>query len=123
MANTDQLVTAIIKGIQEKKGEEITLIDLRKIPNSITDYFIICTGNSDTHLSSIADSVDFEVKNELQEKPWSSEGKTNREWVILDYSSVVVHIFKKDIRQRYNLEGLWGDGKITTLSEGQELKK
>lgn len=123
MASSDQLVTSIVKGIQEKKGEEITIIDLRKIPNAFTEYFIICTGNSDTHLSSIADSIDETVKNELQEKPWQSEGKTNREWVILDFSNVVVHLFRKDIRQRYNLENLWGDGKIINIKEGQESFK
>ena len=123
MASSDQLVTSIVKGIQEKKGEDITIIDLRKIPNAFTEYFIICTGNSDTHLSSIADSIDEFVNKELQEKPWQSEGKTNREWVILDYSNVVVHLFRQDIRQRYNLENLWGDGNIINIKEGQESFK
>lgn len=123
MASSDQLVTSIVKGIQEKKGEEITIIDLRKIPNAFTEYFVICTGNSDTHLSSIADSIDELVKNELNEKPWQSEGKTNREWVILDYSNVVIHLFRKDIRKHYNLEGLWGDGNIINIKEGQESYK
>lgn len=123
MANSDQLVTAIVKGIQEKKGEKITLIDLQKVQNSITDYFIICSGNSDTQLSSIADSIDDIVEKELNERPWSSEGKTNREWIILDYSNVVVHVFKKDIRERYNLEGLWGDGQIINIEDSQEKVK
>ena len=122
MANSDQLVTAIVKGIQEKKGEKITIIDLKKVQNSITDYFIICSGNSDTQLASIADSVDDMVETELDERPWSSEGKTNREWIILDYSSVVVHVFKKDIRERYNLEGLWGDGQIINIEDSQDKK-
>jgi ribosome-associated protein len=122
VANSDQLVTAIVKGIQEKKGEKITIIDLQKVQNSITDYFIICSGNSDTQLASIADSVDDMVETELNERPWSSEGKTNREWIILDYSSVVVHVFKKDIRERYNLEGLWGDGQIINIEESQDKK-
>ncbi len=120
MANSDQLVSAIVKGIQEKKGEKITIINLKKIPNAITDYFILCTGSSDTHLYSIADSIDDEAKKELDEIPWSSEGKSNREWIILDYSNVVVHVFKREPRERYNLEGLWGDGEIINIGEAQE---
>jgi ribosome-associated protein len=124
VAKSDQLVTSIIKGIQEKKGENITLINLTKIPNAFTEHFIICTGNSDTHLNSISDSIAEETAKDLKEKPWSSEGKTNREWIILDYSNVVVHLFRKETRERYNLEGLWGDGEIINLEEGvQEIVK
>jgi len=117
---SDQLVLTIIKGIQEKKGVEITLLDLRKVPNAITDYFILCTGNSNTHIDSVAQSIEDEVKKDVGDRPWQQEGKTNREWILLDYSSVVVHVFKKEARERYNLEGLWGDAKITNLKEQEE---
>jgi ribosome-associated protein len=109
--------------MQEKKGESITLINLKKIPNAFTEYFVICTGNSDTHLSSIADEVHEETSKNLKERPWSSEGKTNREWIIMDYSSVVVHLFKRDIRERYNLESLWGDGEITNFENEPVIVK
>jgi len=118
--NSDQLVTAIIEGIQEKKGEEITLIDLKKIQNSITDHFVIATGNSDTHIDSIAKSVEIEVEKKLNDSPWQSEGRTNREWILLDYGNVVVHIFKRETREKYNLESLWGDGQVINIKESKE---
>ena len=120
MIDTDQLVLTVIEGIQEKKGVDITLIDLRKIENAVTSYFIICTGNSDTHIDAIAQSIEHTVKEKLNDRPWNQEGKTVREWILLDYSSIVVHVFKKEARERYNLEGLWGDAKITKIEEQQE---
>lgn len=121
MAKTDKLVTTIIEGIQDRKGLEITLIDLEKIPNAITSYFVICTGNSDTHIDAIAGSIEHTVKEKLNERPWQSEGKTNREWILLDYSNVVVHVFKKEARERYNLEDLWGDAVITKIKEQESV--
>lgn len=119
MVNTDQLVTSIIEGIIEKKGEEIVVIDLSKIPNNITERLVICTGNSDTHIDSISRSIEEVVLKSTNEKPWQSEGKMNKEWILLDYSNVVVHLFKHQTRSRYNLEGLWGDGEITKINTEQ----
>ena len=120
MANTNQLVTSIVEGILEIKGEDVTIIDLSKIPNAVTERLIICTGNSDTHIESISSSIVDVVSKSLNEKPWHSEGKTNKEWILLDYSNVVVHLFKHETRNRYNLEGLWGDGDITRINTEQE---
>jgi ribosome-associated protein len=91
------------------------VIDLRKVKNAVADFFIICSGNSDKQLDAISDSVDEEVYKTLKENPWHVEGKNNKEWMLLDYSDVVAHIFKKDRRQHYALEKLWGDAVITEV--------
>ncbi len=113
--NTDLLITTIIKGIEEVKGENITILDLREIENTVCDYFIICDGNSNTQVSAISGSVQKIVGKNCQEKPWHVEGEGNSEWVLMDYVNVVVHIFQKNIREFYDLESLWGDAKITSI--------
>ena len=113
--NTDLLITEIIKGIEEVKGENITILDLREIENTVCDYFIICDGNSNTQVSAISGSVQKVVSKSLKDKPWHVEGESNAEWILMDYVNVVVHIFQKQIREFYNIEGLWGDAKITNI--------
>lgn len=114
--NTDQLITEIIKGIEDIKGADIQLFDLRDIENTVTDYFIICTGNSNTQVSAISGSVQKTVSKELQDKPWHIEGESNAEWILMDYVNVVVHIFQKHTREFYDIESLWGDAKVTVIS-------
>ncbi len=99
--------------MQEKKGFDILKMDLRKIPNTITDFFIICSGSSDTQIDAIAGSVDDEVFKNTKENPWHREGVQNKEWILLDYVDVVVHIFRKDRREFYDIESLWGDAIMT----------
>lgn len=111
--SVETLSDIIINGIQEKKGIDITKLDLRKVPGAITDFFIICTGNSNTQVGAIADSVVEEVLKSTEELPWHKEGLTNREWVLLDYVNIVVHIFVKDKREFYDLESLWGDAEFS----------
>ena len=106
----------VIKGMQEKKALDIVLLDLREIKNAFADYFIICSGNSDTQLEAIANSIDAEVYKGLKENPWHIEGRENKEWMLLDYVTVVAHVFKKDKREFYSLENLWGDAKITEIT-------
>ena len=112
----DELITAIIKGIEEIKGSDIQLFDLREIENTVTNYFIICTGNSNTQVKAISQSVQKIVSKELKDKPWHIEGEPNPEWILMDYVNVVVHIFQKHIREYYDIESLWGDAKITTIT-------
>ena len=114
--NNDQLITVIIKGIEEIKGEDIQLFDLREIENTVIDYFIICTGNSNTQVNAISQSVQKLVSKELKDKPWHIEGEGNAEWILMDYVNLVVHIFQKQTREFYDIEGLWGDAKITTIT-------
>jgi len=111
------LVDVVVKGLLEVKGENIVCIDLRGLDNAVCDYFIICTGTSNTHASSLAGSVEKEVKNTLDDKPWHSEGRGNSEWILLDYVNVVVHIFQEEFREFYNIEGLWADAKITQVKQ------
>lgn len=108
--NSEELCNAIVKGMQDNKAEDIVVIDLRKIENSVTDFFVIASGNSQTQIDGIADAVVRSTRKELQEKPWHQEGKNNTQWVLLDYVNVVAHIFQKDVREYYELEDLWADG-------------
>lgn len=116
-ASSQKLSSLIVKGMQEKKANEIVLLDLRKVKNAVADFFVICSGNSDKQLDAIADSVDAEVFKGLKENPWHVEGKNNKEWMILDYTNVVAHIFRKDRRSFYALEKLWGDAEITEIED------
>lgn len=114
---SEKLSNAVVKGMQEKKASNIIVMDLREVKNAIADFFIVCSGNSDTQLDAIADSVDEQVSKELHQDPWHQEGKENKEWMLLDYVDVVAHIFKKEKREFYALENLWGDAKIKTLED------
>jgi len=116
-ANSEKLSDVIVKGMQEKKAADIVILDLRKLNNAIADFFVICSGNSDKQLDAIADSIDQEVFKALKENPWHVEGKNNKEWMLLDYINVVAHVFKKDRRDFYALERLWGDAAITEIEE------
>lgn len=115
IANTDLLITEIIKGIEDVKGENIIILDLREIENTVCDYFIICDGNSNTQVSAISGSIQKNVGKKIKEKAWHVEGENNAEWILIDYVNVVVHVFQKHSRDFYNLEGLWGDAKITSI--------
>lgn len=109
---SDILAEVVIKGMLEKKASDIVVIDLKSMKNAVSDYFVISSANSDTQLDAIARSVEEEVFKTIQQHPWQSEGRTNREWILLDYVDVVVHIFLKDKREFYALEELWGDAPI-----------
>ncbi len=111
------LIKKIIEGIQERKGKHITCIDLSKIDGVIYDHFIVCEGDSNTHVSSIADSVyDYLFDND-HIKPFAFDGYDNAEWIVYDYGNVLVHIFQRQARQFYNLESLWSDAKITEIED------
>ena len=111
----NELIEKIVIGISDVKGQEIKMIDLRKIENRICDFYIICSGNSNTHVSAILESVKRKVRKTLKEKPSHTEGEENAEWILLDYINVVVHIFQKPVRDFYRIEELWGDCKINTI--------
>lgn len=114
--STDELIAVIIKGIDNVKGDNIQLLDLREIENTVCDYFIICSGNSNTQVNAISGSVQKTVSKELKDKPWHVEGTANAEWVLMDYVNVVVHVFQKQVRDFYDIESLWGDAVITKIS-------
>jgi len=114
-ANADELIALILHGIEEVKGQEINVLDLREIENTVCDYFIICNGTSNTQVNAIVNSIQKKVSKAIKDKPWHVEGSENAEWVLLDYINVVVHVFQKHIRDFYDLEGLWGDAKVTLV--------
>ncbi len=111
------LLGNIIKGIFEKKGQNVLKIDLRKLENRITDYFVICHAASGTQVSAICDSVEDTVRKETGEKPLHVEGLDNSFWVLLDYGNVIVHIFLEEYRNFYSLESLWSDAAIEALED------
>lgn len=113
--NNDDLLSSIIKGIEEVKGENINILDLRNIDNTPCDYFVVCEGKSNTQVSSIASSIQKIVSKELHDKPWHVEGQENAEWILMDYVNIVVHVFQKNIREFYRIENLWGDAKKTVI--------
>ena len=114
--NADQLITTIISGIEDVKGKEIILLDLREIENTVCDYFIICEGTSNTQVNAIVSSIQKQVSKTTKDKPWHIEGTDNAEWILMDYVNVFVHVFQKHIREYYDIESLWGDA-ITTQIE------
>lgn len=112
----EALSKVIVKGMEEKKASEILILDLRKIKNAVTDFFVICSGSSDTQLDAISKSVEEEVFKVGEKPAYRIEGKSNGEWVLLDFANVVVHIFMKEKREFYGLEELWGDAKATLVN-------
>ena len=115
ISSPDELISLIVQGIEDIKGQNISLLDLRNIENTVCDYFIICNGNSNTQVNAIVSSVQKNVSKNIREKPYQIEGVENAEWVLMDYVNVVVHVFQKQKREYYDIENLWGDAKITEI--------
>lgn len=111
--SSGELAQIIIDGIQDKKARDVVKLDLTKIPNAISDYFIICHGTSVTQVEAIANAAIDSVRKRTGEKPWHKEGFENAEWILIDYVNVVLHVFIKDLRKFYQLEELWADADIT----------
>jgi ribosome-associated protein len=109
---TNILLENIVNAIQKVKGNEIISLDLRKIDSAICKYFVICTGTSNTHVNAIEGSIKKTITQDIGEKPWHVEGNNVGEWILMDYSDIVVHIFQDKIRQFYNIEGFWGDAEF-----------
>lgn len=115
--NSNQLGDIVVQGMLERKASDVVVMDLREVKNAIADYFIICSGNSDTQIDAISDAIEQHVHKLSGQNPWKREGKQNKEWVIIDYVDVVAHVFSKEKRIFYGLEELWGDAKTTRIEE------
>ena len=113
--NSEALSQLVVKGMLEKKAVDIAIIDLRNTANSVADYFVVCSGNSDTQIEAIAESIEKETEEQADLRPWHKEGTSNKEWVLLDYVDVVAHIFSKKSRNFYSIEDLWGDAVIENV--------
>lgn len=114
---SEQLNHAIIEGIRDKKGKNIIQLDLRRLDDAPADFFIICEGDSNTHIKAISDSIYKRVKDELNTMPSHTEGTTNARWVLMDYFNTIVHVFYPETRQFYDLEQLWSDARATEFAE------
>ncbi len=117
VTKTEALKEVIVKGIQEIKGQKITILDLRNIENASTSFFIICEATSNTQVNAIVGSVEKMCFELLDEKPWHIEGAREAEWVLMDFVNLVVHVFQKEVREHYKLEELWGDAIFETIDD------
>jgi ribosome-associated protein len=115
MEQTKQLVEAIIKGIQEKKGQDITIANLEGIDGTVCNYFVICQGNSPMQVEAITESIGDIVLADVHDKPMHVIGLGLSQWVAMDYGDVIVHIFVPELRTFYDLENLWEDAKLTKI--------
>ncbi len=115
--DAEQLNQLIVEGIRDKKGKNIIQLDLRKLGDAPADFFIICEGDSNTHVKAISDSIYKKVKDEMNAMPSHTEGSSNAKWVLMDYFNTVVHVFYPETRQFYELENLWSDAETTEFGE------
>ncbi|WP_424963368.1 ribosome silencing factor [Ekhidna sp.] len=107
----------VVEGMLDKKAHDVVVMDLRDVKHAVADYFVICSGNSDTQIDAISDSIEEQIHKRSKQNPWKREGQQNKEWILLDYVDVVAHVFNKEKRIFYGLEELWGDAKITRIEE------
>jgi len=114
LTKNSKFFKALIHAIKEKKGDNIVSLDLRKIPEAVADFFIICEASSTTQVKAIADFVDEHVRKTVQEAPYHSEGHQTAHWILIDYVNIVVHVMLPETRKFYKLEEMWNDG------EGEE---
>jgi len=115
ISESELLCKAIVEGMQENKARNIVVMDLRHLNSAVCDFFVICSGDSSTHVDGISNATSRHTRKVLQEKPWHIEGKNNSEWVLLDYIDVVAHVFYKDARGFYQIEELWADAIRTDI--------
>jgi ribosome-associated protein len=112
LTRNSKIFKTIIKAIQDKKGEHIVSLDLRKVPEAVADFFIVCQGSSTTQIKAINDYIEYLVKQECGEAPYKQEGHTALQWVLVDYVNIVVHIMHPEARKFYRLEEMWSDGPL-----------
>ncbi|MEQ1745805.1 MAG: ribosome silencing factor [Saprospiraceae bacterium] len=116
-SRTERLNHFIIEGIRDKKGKKIVLLDLRRLGDAPADFFIICEGDSSTHIKAISDSIYKKVKEEALTMPSHTEGSQNARWVLMDYFNTMVHVFYPETREFYDIEQLWSDADATEFAE------
>ena len=114
-SDSQLLCDTIVEGMQENKANDIVVLDLREIESAVCDFFVICSGDSNTQVDGISNSVSRHTRENISEKPWRIEGQSNSEWILMDYVSVVAHIFYKDTRSFFDLEDLWADAIRTDI--------
>jgi len=115
--SSEVLCDWVVAGMSDKKALDIVVMDLREVKHAIADYFVICSGNSDTQIDAISDSIEEHVHKNAGQNPWKKEGRENKEWILLDYIDVIAHVFNKEKRKFFGLEELWGDAKVKRVVE------
>ena len=110
-----KILKAITHAIHEKKGENVILMDLRRVDEAVSDFFIVCEATSTVQVRAIADNVEDYLKKQLGEGPYRHEGKQTAHWVLIDYVNVVVHVMQPEARKFYKLEEMWSDGEQEEL--------
>lgn len=123
LVSSESLLQTIVAGIEEVKGEDILILDLRHIDSAIADYFVIATASNTTQVEAISKRVEEFTRKELNEKPRHIEGVRNAQWVLMDYFSIITHIFYAPVREHYDLEGLWSDAHVVKLKAKKTKKK
>ena len=121
--NHSRLLLVIVDGINELKGLDVKVLDLRCLENSVCNHFVICTGTSNIHAHAISTYIQKKARDDLKEKPWHVEGTKFSEWILLDYIDVVVHVFQKYAREFYDIESFWGDAKEIKIKRGEREQK
>ena len=112
LTRSSKIFKTIIKAINDKKGEEIVSLDLKKIPEAVADFFIVCQASSTTQVKAIGDFIEYEVKENCGENPYKHEGKSTAQWVLIDYVNIVIHIMHPEARKFYRIEDMWSDAPI-----------
>lgn len=115
LIDSEKLSEIIVEGMKERKAQDIIVLDLREVKNAIADFFVICSGTSETQIDAISDSVEEFAYKSARQEVWHKEGSENKEWILLDFVDVVANVFKKSTREFYSLEQLWGDAKLTEV--------
>jgi ribosome-associated protein len=117
LTRNSRIFKTIIKAIQDKKGENIVSLDLKKIPEAVADFFVICEATSSTQIRAIGESIEDQVKKQCGELPYKHEGYQHLQWVLIDYVNIVVHIMQPETRKFYKLEEMWSDAVLTEHSD------
>jgi len=117
MQENEQIVNKIVEGIQERKGKNIVIVNLTKLKESPCSYFVICEGDSNVHVNAIAQSIKDYVREQIQVKPYATDGFQNCEWIAMDYGQIIVHVFQRPTRAFYDIEHLWSDADLKKLED------
>lgn len=117
MLENKKIVEKIVEGIQERKGKNIVIVDLNKLPEAPCNYFVICEGDSNVHVNAIAFSIKDWVREQIQVKPYGMDGLENMEWIAMDYGQIIVHVFQREARAFYDIEHLWKNANLTKLED------
>lgn len=117
MVENEQIVNKIVEGIQERKGKNIVIVNLNKLQEAPCSYFVICEGDSNVHVNSVANSIKDWVRDEIKVKPYATDGFENCEWIAMDYGQIIVHVFQRHTRAFYDIEHLWADADLKRLED------